>query len=100
VEVDLDSPWSSEGEEGGSPDLRHHLLSSLTFEKQKRNNIAPPGSIPASWSSSVPPDLWSGGGLWATSPGVKASQACRIHPSLLLFKVNQDLTLTLISRFI
>jgi hypothetical protein len=54
---DLDSSCSSGGEEGGSLNLHQKLSSSPTFEKQKRNDIAPLGSIPASCSSSAPLDI-------------------------------------------
>jgi hypothetical protein len=48
------------------------------------------GFIPASCSSSAPPDLWSGGGLWATSPGVNASQRSSTSITFFPFKVNRD----------
>jgi hypothetical protein len=42
------------------------------FVKQKGNDIATLGSIPASCSVSAPPDHRSGGDLWATSPSIKS----------------------------
>jgi hypothetical protein len=40
--------------------------------KQKGNDIAPLGSIPASCSSLVLPDHRFGGDLWAMSPSIKS----------------------------